>query len=100
MSLKDSALAVLQRNHERNKCATRDKKAMQLNTGSEVNKVAQVTERWSPELAAEGYVWCFYCQHFDSVNCNHSGNPFYTVNKCPQVPRKCQWYEFNKNNQH
>lgn len=30
MSLKDSALAVLQRNHERNKGATSDKKTMQL----------------------------------------------------------------------
>jgi len=30
MSLKDSALAVLQRNHERNKWATSDKKTMQL----------------------------------------------------------------------
>ncbi len=40
MSLKDSALAVLQRNHERNKGATSDKKTMQLNTHLQANKVA------------------------------------------------------------
>ena len=40
MSLKDSALAVLQRNHERNKSATSDKKTMQLNAHLQANKVA------------------------------------------------------------
>jgi len=40
MSLKDSALAVLQRNHERNKSATRDKKTMQLNAHLQANKSA------------------------------------------------------------
>ena len=40
MSLKDSALAVLQRNHERNKGATSDKKTMQLNAHLQADKVA------------------------------------------------------------
>jgi len=40
MSLKDSALAVLQRNHERNNGATSGKKTMQLNTYLQANKVA------------------------------------------------------------
>ena len=52
-------------------------------------------ERWNPELASEGYVWCLDCQHFNGVNCNHTDNPFHTVTKCPQAPRKCQWYEEN-----
>jgi len=50
--------------------------------------------RWNPELVVEGYVWCLDCQHFNGVNCNHTDNPFHTVTKCSQVPRKCQW--FNK----
>lgn len=50
-------------------------------------------DRWDPELAAEGYVWCLDCQYFNSVNCNHTDNPFHTVTKCPQAPSKCQWYE-------
>ena len=40
MSLKDSALAVLQRNHERNKGATSDKNTMQLNAHLQAEKVA------------------------------------------------------------
>jgi len=50
------------------------------------------SERWNPELASEGYVWCLDCQHFNGVNCNHTDNPFHTVTKCPQASRKCQWY--------
>jgi len=53
-------------------------------------------DRWDPELAAEGYVWCLDCQHFNDVNCDHTNNPFHTVTKCPQAPRKCQWYESKK----
>ena len=49
-------------------------------------------KRWNPELASEGYVWCLDCKHFNGVNCNPSENPFRTVTKCPQAPRKCQWY--------
>ena len=52
--------------------------------------------RWNPELAVEGYVWCLDCQHFNGVNCNHTDNPFHTVTKCPQAPRKCQWYGENR----
>lgn len=40
MSLKDSALAVLQRNHERNQPATSEEKTMQLDTHLEGGKVA------------------------------------------------------------
>ena len=40
MSLKDSAIAVLERNHERNRDATSDKKPMQLNTHLQGVKVA------------------------------------------------------------
>ena len=40
MSLKDSALAVLQRNHERNYDATSDKKAVQLKPHLQGGKVA------------------------------------------------------------
>jgi len=40
MSLKDSALAVLQRNHERNQPATSEEKTAQLNTHLEGGKVA------------------------------------------------------------
>jgi len=61
---------------------------------SEILKVLTREDRWNPELAAEGYVWCLDCQHFNGVNCNHTDNPFHTVTKCPQAPRKCQW--FNK----
>jgi len=50
-------------------------------------------DRWHPELAAEGYIWCADCQHFNGVNCDHTDNPFHTVTKCPKAPRKCQWYE-------
>jgi len=49
--------------------------------------------RWDPELASEGYVWCLDCQHFNGVNCDHTDNPFHTIIKCSQAPRKCQWYE-------
>ena len=51
------------------------------------------SRRWNPELAKEGYVWCFDCLHFNGVNCIHTDNLFHTVTKCPQAPRKCQWYE-------
>jgi len=56
-----------------------------------------ITERWNPGMAAEGYVWCLDCRHFNGVNCDHTDNPFHTVTKCPQAPRKCQWYEVKLN---
>ena len=55
----------------------------------------KTVDRWNPELASEGYVWCLDCQHFNGVNCNHIDNPFHTVEKQPLVPRKCQWFESN-----
>jgi len=58
------------------------------------NEKLETEERWNPELTSEGYVWCLECQHFNGANCNHTDNPFHTVSKCPQAPRKCQW--FNK----
>ena len=60
---------------------------------SEILEVLTREDRWDPELAAKGYVWCFDCQHFNGVNCNHTDNPFRTVTKCPQAPRRCQWHE-------
>jgi len=61
---------------------------------NEIGHISEKLGRWNPELALEGYVWCLDCQHFNGVNCNHTDNPFHTVTKCPQAPRKCQW--FNK----
>ena len=55
--------------------------------------IKTLSERWNPEYSQQGYVWCFDCKHFDNLNCNHYDNPFRTVTKCPQVPRKCQWHE-------
>jgi len=55
--------------------------------------IKTLSERWNSEYAQQGYVWCFDCKYFDNVNCNHDENPFRTVTKCPQAPRKCQWYE-------
>jgi len=48
-------------------------------------------ERWSPELADEGYVWCYDCKFWDSKSCSHPDNSF--RQQCPQAPRKCYWYE-------
>jgi len=50
------------------------------------------SERWDPELADEGYVWCQDCQFFNGFNCDSNDNPFMTVEKQPAVARKCQWY--------
>jgi hypothetical protein len=63
---------------------------------SEILAVLTKEERWNPELAVEGYVWCVDCQHFNGVDCDHIDNPFHTVTKCPQAPRKCQWYKSQK----
>jgi len=60
---------------------------------SEILKVLTREDRWNPELASEGYVWCLDCQHFNNVNCNHPDNPFRTVEKQPPVARKCQWFQ-------
>jgi len=54
-----------------------------------------LSERWNPELVVDGYVWCLDCKFFNGTNCEHTDNPFHTVNKCPQAPRKCHWYENN-----
>jgi len=48
-------------------------------------------DRWNPELAAEGYQWCFDCQHWNG-QCNSQDNPYAAVEKCPQVARICKWY--------
>ena len=55
----------------------------------------KTVDRWNPELADEGYVWCLDCKHFDNVNCHHTDNPFHTIEKQPLAPRKCQWYEIS-----
>jgi len=56
-------------------------------------EIIKALERWNPELANQGYVWCMDCKFFNGVNCDHADNPFHTVVKCPQVPRLCQWYK-------
>lgn len=61
------------------------------------------TERWNPELAAEGYQWCYDCRHWQpgrsrrrgqSHVCTHPDNPFRAQE--PRVPRYCRWYEASK----
>lgn len=50
--------------------------------------------RWDPELAAEGYIWCYDCKFWGGQICQHPDNPF--RNQCPQAPRICRWYEAYK----
>jgi len=54
--------------------------------------IKKLSERWNPELASEGYQWCFDCVHWNG-KCTTYENPYHAVEKCPQAPRKCQWYE-------
>jgi len=49
-------------------------------------------ERWHPELVTEGYQWCFDCKYWDGQFCKSKDNPYATVDKSPQTPRKCIWY--------
>ena len=53
--------------------------------------ITALTERWNPELAADGYVWCIDCRHWSGTACTYPDNPF--RKQCVHVPRKCQWYE-------
>jgi len=97
MSLRDNAQAVLERNRSRNQSATETKNSTQLSPCFDPTKVAHFPEisgddRWNPELAAQGYHWCYDCRYFDQT-CTHPDNPF--RKQCPQAPRKCQWYEDN-----
>ena len=48
-------------------------------------------ERWNPELAVEGYVWCMDCQYWDDLACKHIDNPY--RKQCAHAPRICKWYE-------
>ena len=50
-----------------------------------------LSERWDPELADDGYVWCLDCMHWNGQTCVHTDNPF--RKQQPLAPRKCQWYE-------
>lgn len=54
----------------------------------EIMQVLQ--ERWNPELAADGYVWCLDCTHWDGTNCTHKDNPY--IEQEPKCPRYCKWY--------
>jgi len=54
MSLKNSALAVLQRNHERNRDATSDKKTMQLKPQLQGGKVASNKLLVAVSIACKG----------------------------------------------
>ena len=58
---------------------------------SEILEVLTREDRWDPELAAKGYVWCLDCQHWGGTVCTHTDNPF--RNQQPLTPRKCRWYE-------
>ena len=58
---------------------------------SEILEVLTKEDRWSPELAEKGYVWCFDCKYWNSQTCSHPDNPF--RKQCAQAPRKCRWYE-------
>ncbi len=49
-----------------------------------------VGQRWNPEMASQGYVWCLDCKNFNEA-CTHPDNPF--RKQQPLAPRKCQWYE-------
>jgi len=74
----------------------KDEKISNMSSARAANsdeKTQNSSDRWSPEFAAKGYVWCHDCKYFNNVSCNHADNPFNTVSKCPQAPRKCQWYE-------
>ena len=53
--------------------------------------IAKEIERWNPELADQGYVWCMDCQYWDNLACKHIDNPY--RKQCVHVPRICQWYE-------
>ncbi len=48
-------------------------------------------ERWNPELAVEGYVWCMDCQYWNNLACKHIDNPY--RKQCAHAPRICKWYE-------
>ena len=59
---------------------------------SEILEVLTKADRWNPELASEGYVWCLDCQHWGGTACTHTDNPF--RNQQPLTPRKCRWFEY------
>ena len=63
---------------------------------NEIGRISEMRDRWNPELAAVGYVWCIDCQYFNGVNCDHTDNPFRTITKCKEAPRLCRWYEVLK----
>jgi len=93
--LKCLANKVLERNAQCNNDATiahSECNKLPLKDADKLHTISKL-ERWNPELASEGYVWCLDCQHFNEVNCDHTDNPFHTIIKCSQAPRKCQWYE-------
>ena len=54
--------------------------------------IRALSERWNPELAREGYHWCFDCLHWNG-KCTSLENPYHAVEKCPQAPRFCRWYK-------
>jgi len=94
-SLRCLANKILERNAQCNNDATivrSECNKLPLKDDEKLHTISK-TDRWNPELAVEGYVWCLDCQHFNGVNCGHTDNPFHTVTKCPQAPRVCQWFE-------
>jgi len=92
--LKCLANKVLERNAQCNNDATtaqNERNKLPLKDAEKLHTISK-TEHWNPELAIEGYVWCLDCRHFNVVNCDHTDNPFHTVTKCSEAPRKCQWF--------
>lgn len=59
---------------------------------SELIETLDQPERWNPELSAQGYQWCFDCIHWNG-QCTSQDNPYAAVEKQPQCPRICKWYE-------
>ena len=53
--------------------------------------IRALSERWNPELANEGYQWCYDCVHWNG-QCTSQDNPYAAVEQQPQFPRICKWY--------
>lgn len=90
--LKCLANKVLERNAVRNNDATiaQDEcNKLPLKDAEKLHTISK-SERWNPDLAAEGYIWCYDCQYCDKQSCTYPDNPF--RKQCAQAPRKCRWY--------
>ena len=50
----------------------------------------ELSGRWNAELAADGYVWCMDCAHWNGEDCTHKDNPYREHE--PKCARFCKWY--------